>query len=124
MTHICPHCGFDLVQDAVITLGRYRYDPRIGLFIDGRRLRLTRQGLEIAAMLFRAQGRVLSLGVLAERLGSSSHHFGNTLAVHMHRLRFAWADMGAPFPIKRVRGIGLYWGGAPFECESAGELQP
>lgn len=113
MTAICPHCGFDLVRDAPLAMGRYEHDSRVGLSIDGQRLRMPKQCHEIAGAVFRAQGRLLPYSTLAERLGSESWDLNGWISVQMNRIRKGFADAGLPCPIERVFGQGLQWSGAP-----------
>ncbi len=116
MTAICPHCGFDLVKDEPVEIGDYRYDPRDGFSIAGRRLPLTRSEAELAAALFRERGRSLAYERLLDRLGLTSDR--NILFVFRNRIHAKFRAAGLPPPIGAQRGFGLYWQGPPFGAEA------
>ncbi len=102
---ICPHCGFDLRSDRPTQVNTVVYHPRLGLFCDGKRLDLPPGQIAIAGALMRAQGRVLSRAVLADR----SDLVEDAIDVHICRLRSVLKQSGAENAIITVYGAGYRW---------------
>lgn len=111
MTAICPHCGFDLAKDEPIAAGRFRYDPRGGMFADDVRLPLTPKELQLAGALFRARGRIVPYEALIDRMELRDRL---VISVHVRRIRAKFEKAGLFNPVGTAWGLGLFWGGEPF----------
>lgn len=107
----CPHCGYDLQRDGVISDGIFEYVPGDGMYLRGRRLRLTPQRHEMLGALMRQAGLPVSRSVLAERLGYEGDYSYNLIAVHLTHIRHALGSDNLPF--ENVHGVGVRWIGHP-----------
>jgi DNA-binding response OmpR family regulator len=110
VTCICPHCGYNLERERRTEDGPFAYDPTIPAFlIDGQRVPCRPQVRELLGSLIQARGRTLSFDVLIERMGSEADSSGKTMDVVLTYARKAFAAADHPFPVERVRGVGLRW---------------
>ncbi len=92
MHRICPHCGFDLVRDAPVEIGRMIIEPGT-LWIDGNRVKMTGWIPHlILHSLAKAGGRTLSKDVLMARIDSDA--IDHVLLVYISRLRSYLAPHG------------------------------
>lgn len=116
MTAICPNCGFDLLRDEPMEVGRFRYDPRGSFTVGGVPIPLTPKEVELIGALFRARGRIVPYAALIDRLDVTGRV---VVSVHVRRIRKKFNAAGEWNPIGVAHGIGLFWGGAPFAGEAA-----
>ena len=93
----CPSCGFNLVAAAPRSFGRLSIDPVGVTSFDGLPVALGPAPRDVLAGLAHAAPRTLSNGALLLRLGTEAD--GNVVAVHVSRIRAAFARIGAPDPI-------------------------
>ena len=106
---ICPHCGFDLVRLEPITDGIFGYDPQVGFLIAGEKVNFDRQCHEIMGSVMAARGYVLSLPVIADRLGYEGDRASELIRAKMTKCRATIAAAGIRFPIQTVWGVGVKW---------------
>ena len=112
MTCVCPHCGYDLEPAAPVEVGRLTYDPRIGVMLDGKRLRMRPQLHEILAVLMRAPGEMISYFAITERLGYEGDDTAYA-SVGICQLRSHLRDAGLPEMIATVWGRGIRFDPTP-----------
>lgn len=105
---LCPHCGYDLERAEPIEVGRFRFIPDTGAFVDGRRLKLEPARELMFGALIRAHGRLLSNSALQDIAGLDDTE-GNTVKVHICHIRRACREAGATDPIETVWGRGYRW---------------
>lgn len=115
---ICPHCGYDLQQDAPVEFGRLSYDPRIGVMLDGKRLAMPPQCHQLLGTLMRMPGKTASKGMLAERMGYEGD--GNLVDTRIAHARVALRDAGLPNLIVTVWRTGVYFDPAPLPSAQHG----
>lgn len=81
-------------------------------FLNGEMLELTGAEYRLLCLLLKNSGRVLTRGVILDRLwdGGGSFVDDNTLSVYIHRLREKLEkNASKPEHLKTVRGIGYQW---------------
>lgn len=105
MSGLCPNCGYDLVHDEPITLGRASFDPRGDFIWDGRSVPLDPCKRIIVGTLMKARGSCVALSTIADRMGYGGELPENSVRVHVSRIRTMLADA----PIQTVRGVGYRW---------------
>ena len=103
---LCPHCGHDLEADAPIERGDIRSDPRGSVTWKGQELDLSQAHRILIHTLLKAEGRVVPVYVLAERMGSESENPSALISVQRHHIR---RRIGFRLPIETVLGVGLRW---------------
>jgi DNA-binding response OmpR family regulator len=108
----CPHCGFDLVQDAPILLGDFAMMSSISpLQWQGHSIKLTAAERNLMWTLMKAAPRPVRFDVILDRIGSESE--GNVIDVYMSRIRKKLRDLGAPVPFDSLKANNgyraLYW---------------
>ena len=97
---------------------RARYQPNLPL--DGERrvtacpehIALSRQAAQEGMVLLKNSGRVLTRGMILDKLWDGAGNFvdDNTLSVYVRRLREKLErDPSAPEYLKTVRGLGYQW---------------
>lgn len=101
---LCFVCGADVDRDqGSLTLGWLTMQPYGRCFFHGREVRLTASEAAVLWALLKAQGRIVSLSVLAGRIDYDGD--GNCVAVLLSRIRGKLRRFGPP-PIESVRGVG------------------
>lgn len=105
MTALCPHCGFDLIQDTPINCGDMRFDPRGDIIWKGKSLRLKPALRIILGSLLKAPGRFLSREMLADRLQYEGANPANNVSVLLWQLKQVAPDL----PIERAWKLGARW---------------
>ncbi len=104
METICPHCGYALDENAV-AFGRLFYSPRLGVCLDGVRMKMSPQCHDLCGMLMKSQGLYITRLELENKL--NYHGRGNLLCVLLTQLRRALTMNDVPFVIESSRGRGL-----------------
>lgn len=110
--NFCPHCGFNLSQDAIVERDGFTIDPRGTITFNGRRIKATPIDMGIAHSVASAAGRVVKCEVIAERLGSETNDPRGLIRTRICFMRKNFADARAPFPLETVFGRGYRWGAA------------
>ena len=102
---ICPHCGYSLHRDEPIERDGWRLHATRGVTAPGKvRLPFKRIECEVLVALAEANGHLLEWEV-CERTGVAS---GNTVKVHMTRIRRTCEAAGVAVPFKSL-GYGRGW---------------
>lgn len=104
MSHICPHCGYDLSPDEPINMGGMRFDPRGDVVWNGEHIHLQPAQRILVYSLLKERGRVLRRVVLAERMGYEGDDPGSLTETQICKLKRKY-----DFPIETVHGFGVRW---------------
>jgi DNA-binding response OmpR family regulator len=103
----CPSCGFNLARDEIVESGDWRLDPRGEIYHAGRLVRLPPAINILIHSIAAADGRVMGVEALENRIGTESN--GNIITVYVSRFRTLLRELGIPDPIKTVWGKGWRW---------------
>lgn len=96
-----------LPADEVLTAGRLRLDVGAHeVWVSGRRIELAPKEFDLLAALLRRDGVVGRQTLLSEVWGPKHRGAGNTLDVHIRRLRRKVAIAAAGIRLVTVRGTG------------------
>ncbi len=108
MTAVCPHCGFDLSNDDVITVGDLSFDPRGDIVFKGVALRFTTYEKIVLGTILKERGRAVSTEILRERIGYDG--LNNVVEVMICRIRNHFRNVDPTFDLlsKQRRG-GYRW---------------
>jgi len=118
VSHMCPHCGYNLVAEAPMRAGDFEYSND-GLTFRDQPVKLRLQERVLVGTLMHAQGRVVSRDVLLDRLGTDA--MPGIISVLISKTRRALRAIEAPDPIRTVHGQGLRWAGpAPVRYQRPG----
>jgi DNA-binding response OmpR family regulator len=110
MTCICLKCGYNMDREQPISDGPFSFDPGVPSFtVDDVPLPRAGQMTDILGSVMQARGRTLSFAVLAERMGYEGDNPRNIVNTLTCRAKRMVRERGHPFPIERVRGVGLRW---------------
>lgn len=103
----CPHCGFDLASSGPIEFGNIAITDRAEIIFEGRRVHLSRCQYDIVESLVRAQGRHLTRGLLAQRVGGDVNDA--TVTKYVERVRRSFCEIKPDFDqLISMRGFGTY----------------
>jgi DNA-binding response OmpR family regulator len=105
----CPHCGYDLGCDEIISDGQFTYDPRFGVAFGRAALSITPACHHLIGSLMRERGRLVTRQVLADRLGYEGDDPSNLIAVLMARIRNHFRALKLECPIENIWSQGLRW---------------
>jgi DNA-binding winged helix-turn-helix (wHTH) protein len=105
----CPCCGYDLVVNQPILLNDFSMmSPISPLTYRGEPIHLPPMQREICWSLMKACPDPVASTVVLDRVGSEGSH--ENVKVHIHYIRKALKEIGAPDPFKACfhRGGGAY----------------
>ena len=103
MNAFCPECGHDLLVDAPVLLNDFAMlGPLWPLSYKGEPVRLTGAEQNLCWALMRSFPDPVKVDTLLERLHSKGG--SDMVRVIVHRTRRKLAAMGAPNPIRSIRG--------------------
>lgn len=105
MGTICPHCGCDYENGATAVFGRLLYSPRLGVCLDGKRIKMSPRCHELLGILMQSAGGVIERSDLEARLGYKGR--SRLVSVLASQIRGALRPYGLPSLIERVGGVGL-----------------
>ena len=110
---ICPCCGYDLINDQPILIDDFAmWGAGYPLFFKGHQVRLTPQQSLVCWAILKAYPSHASTTIIMERCGydGDAKVFDGIVKVHVHRIRKALVEIGAPNVIKTVpRGRAYVW---------------
>ena len=103
----CPHCGENLASLAPFEFGNVEILGSGTIMFEGSLLELPRTLFSVADSIIRGRGRGLTVGLLAERLGSDV--FDESIKKYVERLRTSFRAIDPEFDqIETMRGFGAY----------------
>lgn len=107
MTGLCPHCGYDLIQDEPIERPEISMTPDGDCCFHGSSVRLTWGESIVLWGILKAGGKCIPLHILAERMDYNGDH--KVTAVLLCRVRKKLRAINPVVPIETVRGHGVRW---------------
>jgi DNA-binding response OmpR family regulator len=107
MTGLCPHCGYDLIQDEPIERPEISMQPYGDCRFHGHTVDLTRAERAILWALLKADGKPVPKTILNERCGYEGDN--NVAEVLLHRIRKKMRAAHPIVPIKTIWGVGVRW---------------
>jgi|GEM_PF-5913712 len=110
---ICPHCGYDLKQDRPIERDGIRLHPAThSVWWQGVRMHLSPAQFTLLNSIVKGTPDVMSVGMLAERIGYEGDDPGNNVNVHIARIRRKLIGI----PIKAIWRRGYAWRPQEVSC--------